>query len=136
MVLDESVDHLVRLVGHDGSEIIWPSLPEPFCRRGHHIEELQYAALDLGISLAPFVPQFEYNPGARETLPFERYDFTKQFSRVKSCYDGILLGEYTKGHPHAVAWNANEGLIYDPDGGCHPDSAFRAECFYAAIVRA
>ncbi len=133
MVLDERVEHLCKVIGHDGSEILWPDQPEPFRRRAHHIEEIQYAALTFGISLAPFVPQFEYSPC---NVGFVQYDFTKQFLLVRKHYNGILLGEFTRGHPHAVAWNANEGLIYDPDNGIYPDTTFRCEVFYAAINRA
>lgn len=136
MAVDESVAHMTALVGHDGSEILWPTQPEPFCRKGHHIEEIQYAVLNLGISLAPFVPQFEYNPGGTDDLPFQRYYFFDNLKRIQKVYNGIMVGEYTTGHPHAVAWSAKEGLIYDPDGGIYSDTTFRIECFYAAIRRA
>lgn len=135
MVLDRPVEGLMEVLGHDGSEVLWPDLPEPIRRRGHHIEELQYLAYYTGNLLVPFVPGFEYNPGARDDLPFAKYDFSGRFQVMLKRYDGILLGEYKRGTPHAVAWNAREGAIYDPDGFIpknHDD--FNVEAFYARIV--
>jgi len=36
MVLDIPVADLFGLVGHDGSEIAFPALPDPMARRGRH----------------------------------------------------------------------------------------------------
>lgn len=33
-------ENLMLGLGHDGSEIIYPELPEPFCRRGFNVFEL------------------------------------------------------------------------------------------------
>lgn len=136
MVLDSSVEYLFEKLGHDGSEILWPNLPDPFCRRGHHIEELQYVALGFHRLFVPFVPAFEYNPGANENLPFARYQFDIAFEAMLKRYDGILVGRWQRGHPHAVAWSAKEGLLYDPEGSIHSDiSAFAIDTMHAAIVR-
>ena len=40
MALDMPVADLLAAIGHDGSEIVFPSLPEPLCRRCFHIQEL------------------------------------------------------------------------------------------------
>lgn len=136
MVLDCSIEYLIEKLGHDGSTIHWPSLPEPFNRQSFHIEELQYVAFGFHKLFVPFVPAFEYNPGADERLPFAKYLFTVAYKSMLSRYDGILVGHWSKGHPHAVAWNAKERLIYDPEGSIHDQaSAFVTEQFYAAVNR-
>lgn len=136
MVLDCSIEYLIEKLGHDGSEILWPSLPEPFRRRGHHIEELQYVAFDMGKSFVPFVPAFEYNPGADEKLMFAKYLFNVAFDPILARYDGILVGHWTKGHPHAVAWNAKERRLYDPEGSIYEySSSFAIDCFHATVIR-
>lgn len=38
-------DYLIKCLGHDGTEILYPDLPEPFCRRGFNVFEL----LDLAV---------------------------------------------------------------------------------------
>lgn len=135
-MLDRTVAELCSIIGHDGSEVLWPTLSEPLCRRGHHIEEIQYAAYYIGYLFVPFVAKFEYNPGASEELPFVQYDLSGKFQIMLGRYDGILVGEYKRGTPHAVAWNAREGCIYDPDGIIVDSkrNTFLPECFYARIT--
>lgn len=135
MVLEVTVEKLIEVVGHDGSEVLWPDQPEPLCRKGHHIEEMQYVAYQFGYSLVPFVAKFEYNPGAVEDMPFAQYDFSGRFQTVLNVYSGILLGNYPRGNAHAVAWNATERCIYDPDGFIFAEDRnnFQAEAFFARV---
>ena len=49
MALDMPVADLLAAIGHDGSEIVFPSLPEPLCRRCFHIQELIQVALSRGL---------------------------------------------------------------------------------------
>lgn len=45
---------LLSLIGHDGSEIIAPNLPEPFCRRGFNPFEVMVAMLNFNWLMATF----------------------------------------------------------------------------------
>lgn len=45
-------------IGHDGSEIIWPDLPDPYCRRGFHPQEL----IDMAWNHGWAVTSFEVHP--------------------------------------------------------------------------
>lgn len=131
MVLDTDQDQLMSIVGHDGSMILWPEQPEPLCRKAFHIEEMQWAAAKLGAILATFTREFTYAPngfGYRHT-----YTFNDEFARVTKLLNGILVGSYDGKHAHAVAWNAAEGLIYDPSGRRTPPDGFLAEAFHACI---
>ena len=48
MVLDLPLADIFDEIGHDGSQIVWPDLPEPMCRRGFHPQELIHLCLNHG----------------------------------------------------------------------------------------
>jgi hypothetical protein len=58
IALDVDVNLFIKHIGHDGSEFIWPEMPEPMRRRAFHIQECLDIAMKLG-----FAPvQVEANP--------------------------------------------------------------------------
>ena len=60
---------LLSLIGHDGSEIIAPHLPEPFCRRGFHPYSVAIAMLNLGWVMSTIHPIIEeYRDGSAEPI--------------------------------------------------------------------
>ena len=72
MVLDMPLADIFDEIGHDGSQIIWPDLPEPMCRRGFHPQELIDVCLARGyaatrIELSPVHDDRDRRPG---TAPF------------------------------------------------------------------
>lgn len=131
MVLDKSINELIELVGHDGSEIIWPKLNEPRQRRGFTHQEFQYIAYNLGFVIPQYFPKFGCVKD--ETEPFV-IDFFTLWSKILREYDGVLSGKY-KGfsNAHAVAWNAHEGRIYDPSGHFATLEQFDSLYFHAAV---
>lgn len=137
MAIDRSFDEVIEAIGHDGSEIIWPELEEPFKRRAFHIEELQYIALRFGVILVQFSPGFHYSPSNNplhgSAVPIT-YTFEKEWEAVLKRFDGLFVGQ-CKGSKsdHAVAWNAKEGLIHDTSGHCAALNSFDPEYFYAAV---
>lgn len=134
MTLSVDLSELIDLIGHDGSEILWPDQPEPLKRRGFHIEELQYVAVSYGFLLVPFSPRLLYNPKGDPDIFVLDMDFTGKFKIALDSYDGILLGEYkTTKNAHAIAWCSMEGTVYDPSGHTSKLNDFEPECFYAAI---
>ena len=48
MVLDLPLAAIFEEIGHDGSQIMRPDLPEPTCRRGFHPQELIHVCLSHG----------------------------------------------------------------------------------------
>lgn len=135
MCLDVPVAELIAKLGHDGSEILWPELPEPTRRQGFHVEELAYVCREYSVVLACYVPCFGYNP--LDTLDTSRdrvYDFEKEYQELLSLYNGVFTGCYRRSQSsHAVAWNAAEDRIYDPDGVYARRDEFQAESFYAVL---
>lgn len=132
MVFDETIDRLIELIGHDGSQIIWPQQDEPKRRAGHTHHEMQYVARRLGFFLADYKPCFGYAPPGESKLMTR--SFFGQWVDVLAAHDGVLSGSYKgRTNNHAVAWSAKEGLIYDPTGHTASIDEFDPLYFHAAI---
>lgn len=114
MVLDKHPDVLTELIGHDGSEIIFPDAREPARRRGFHVQEIIDCAHAYGYAVTPV-----------EALPISTPDRVREYE-VKFCVSneerfslcledstGILTGR-ARQWGHAVAWDGSS--VYDPRG--------------------
>ena len=109
MVLDVEVEHLISIIGHDGMK--YPGRwMHPI---GIHMQEIQMAALQMGYCFAPveFLPvsdlygveyKIKNNCGL---APMDTYNHYLK-------YKGIIIGECSNGHYHAVAFE--DGSIYNP----------------------
>ena len=122
MVLDVPVAHLLTEIGHDGSEILYPDLPEPAGRRGFHVQELLEPCLWRGFAATPIevFPVSEHAPGRRYVVPFAGFtgeDAPYRFELVIHRTRGVIEGQ-VGGCGHCVAYD--HGLIYDPDGDPAP----------------
>ena len=53
MAMGIPVADIFAALGHDGSEVLWPDLPEPTCQRGFHVQELIRLAVKCGWSVTP-----------------------------------------------------------------------------------
>lgn len=111
---------LFERIGHDGSKVLYPDLPDPQARRGFHPHELVECVFDLGWSCTPFelFPK-GYVVGKPERIYYSADDETGEtnlarFSdRIFESY-GVLecVGDR---YGHAFA-NCGGALI-DPDDG-------------------
>ena len=146
MVLDIPVADFFGLIGHDGSQIAFPVLPDPMARRGLHIQECIAACVRLGYAVTPI----ELFPVIRPTLAnghaphkedlvvlFGEDELAnwKRFEQTIKTSTGVLEG-IGRRCLHAVAYD--RGTIFDPDGdqyayshpacesrGFHPRRAWR-----------
>jgi len=119
MVLDIPSADLFGLVGHDGSEISFPALPDPMARRGLHIQECITASLKLGYAVTPV----ELFPVIRSTAAGEDNIVVlfgdddsanwKRFAQTIKTSTGVLEG-IGRRCLHAVAYD--HGMLFDPDG--------------------
>lgn len=119
MALGILLDELIRVIGHDGSEMICPA-NGPGGRRGFHSQECVSVAFALGfaateIELFPssqFLDQKKiiHFPAAATNLDgnWERFNQHVQASR------GIIAGLTKRSVGHAVAYE--NGLVLDPRG--------------------
>jgi hypothetical protein len=139
MVLGVPVSRLLEWTGHDGSEQLFAGLPQPACRRGHHIQELIEVCLRLGYSVTPIelFPQIAATPQRTGglILPEHRAEVVifgnspdvnwRRFDSAISTGRGVITG-MGRNCGHAVAYDY--GTIYDPDGRWYDYCREACEC--------
>lgn len=113
-VLQVSISTLVNELGHDGSEVVFPALVEPYCRRSFHIQEMMDCCEQRGFSLVGFeaMPVSEAH-GCHYELPIP--DHAHRISRYMKHRPGVLTGSNLEGIRHAVAWDGQ--YVLDPATG-------------------
>jgi len=120
MVLDTPLQDLIKEIGHDGSEIAFPGLPEPYQRRSFHIQEFVEPCLRRGFLLCPV----EGHPmlGAMDRVIQVELPGGNQarLVRMLQSFQGVAVGNGRIG-PHAVAWDRHQ--VYDPNGMIYADFA-------------
>ena len=125
MALDVPLAEVLYLLGHDGSAIQWPNLPEPLCRRGFHPQELLYVCLARGCAATRFelAPALTPGYGSREFRILSEARswllFRSLIQHSRGVIEGVAEGEGQR-CGHAVAYD--HGRIFDPDGAEYPYS--------------
>lgn len=118
MAIGIPVDELIKEIGHDGGEIIWPEYCPPANRRGFHSQEMIRVALRHRYAPVPIelYPVLSPNKSASEYIPVEMKQFTSQeyFNGIVNSNTGVIECLTDKGHNHAVAFE--NGMIFDPEG--------------------
>jgi hypothetical protein len=126
MALDISTDTFHELAGHNGSQVIFPKLPEPQCRRGFHIVEAVIIAMSQGFSCTPveLMPLIASSPlpgYERGTFPVflgpdatEETNWTIFTSLIRGSQGVIECRIANNGSYHAIAFE--DGVIFDPEG--------------------
>lgn len=101
---------LIAEIGHDGSQIIDASLPEPFKRRSFHIQEMIDAALRRGVS----VTEIQRVPvsGTTSHIVYNMKVAPNRFTDYLSKYDGVIATRTSSNVPHAMC--VQHGVIFDP----------------------
>lgn len=132
MCLDRDEKVIESIIGHDGSEIIWPQLPEPLRRRSFHIMELIRVAYIYDYGVIPFSGNYEVFP-TTEMQVSKKYDMpVDYFDQIIERNQGVFTGLGPSGSRHAVAWDGR--LIYDPTGGVvYSKERFSIEMFWAVV---
>lgn len=103
MVFGQSIDSIIKVIGHDGSE----RSPSGQCR-GFHIQEIQAYASYLGKHLVPIEP--EYGIQTPDGHIFRTSNHIHFNSRLQNQI-AILTG-YTPKVGHACAWDGEH--VIDP----------------------
>lgn len=97
---------IIKQVGHDGTQIVFPNARFPYCCRGFHKQEL----IDVAIKNQWMVITVQSNPGLS---PFvgDDPDFSIPWDLAwyLDNFDGIICGANSD-RSHAVAW-VNKQLI-------------------------
>lgn len=117
MLTGLSLAVLRETIGHDGSEVIWPDMPEPYGRIAFDMQELTDAALAHGFGLIRIVGNpLSTSHMSKPPTPVYPEAFEERFEHYLNKFSGILTGTNAKGG-HAVAWDQPSQQIYDPDCG-------------------
>ncbi len=116
MVLGVKVEQFIKWIGHDGSEIMWPGMPEPYCRRGFHPQEFQkpcnkldYVVIEIEASPKLQDPQ---NPTNFHQVFTSEQEKTRLDLAMRH-QEGVVTGYYAASRKrHALAWSGTK--FYDP----------------------
>jgi hypothetical protein len=121
---------IFEFINHDGSEIIWPELPEPYCRRSFAIDEM----IDYCVSTMHYPVEVcqdtSYAPEGVHSF-FQPYHNPGERWKHYLKRPAVLLGFGKEtGERHAVAWCQKERKIFDPNGSKYDLSEFECETGY------
>lgn len=123
------LDTLLESIGHDGSEIIFPDLEDPLCRRTFNTQEIAFALFQFEwlvttydvnwISIVDDDHAFEVTPVNASTL----------LEPIMRDSIGVVAGIVkTTGNRHAAAWDGR--LLYDPSGFIYVLDRFKIESYF------
>lgn len=100
-------------IGHDGSEILYPSLPDPSCRRGFHPQEAIDVCLAHGVAATPI----ELYPSLLHTRGGEPFivRFGDNEERFRKHVFGSIGVLECIGRQYGHAFTVDHGTLIDPD---------------------
>jgi hypothetical protein len=126
MALDTPVADLLAAIGHDGSEIVFPNLPEPLCRRCFHIQELIQVALARAFAVTPveLFPVLQPTEGGPHKAVLYADNNWRRFEETIRASRGVIDGTGAR-FGHTVAYE--HGRIYDPKGSIYDYSRLACE---------
>lgn len=105
-----SLEEILEIIGHDGSEIVHQNLNEPYCRRTFHPQECIWAVYQKGFSVTPFEPISLLVAAPNYEITIEqKFDLDLIMSGF-----GAITGIGSSGVRHAIAYEDYVG--YDPNG--------------------
>jgi hypothetical protein len=131
MVLSMKPEVIFQYLGHDGQEIIWPDIEEPFNRRGIHIQELIDFLLTYGYTLIQIDAMPTLTPKDGHSAIYSIMDVFKAEIRLMKYlqnYFGILITQN-----HAVAWDRHTQKVYDPNGWINNIDEYEIKKFLAFV---
>jgi len=135
MAMGVSVTELLRGIGHDGSRLLFPNLPDPACRQGFHIQEFIRFALDNELAVTPVevFPVLGSADGRQTHTILYPNNNWKVFADVIAASRGVIEGGGIR-WGHMVAYD--HGRIYDPKQHVYDYSrvACEAHQFYARCI--
>lgn len=127
MALKCPISELLDEIGHDGSDVVFPDLPEPMCRRAFHIQEFIEPCLkrDRSLVIVEAQPVLGSRIGVAK-LPSN----SARLRFFMNAFEGVVFGEINR-QMHAVAWNKQ--VAYDPAGYLHDLGSFSIREFGALV---
>ncbi len=133
MCIDVVPNDVIKVIGHDGSMVVWPWKHDPFNRRSFHPNEINLAAKHFGYAVTCFenFPRMMLSEDPDSVYFVEPPDLSK----LLKTETGMLLGAAESGMPHAVAWSPVDQLVYDPNFTTYGINKFHVRDFYVVSKR-
>lgn len=110
MAIGISLNLMLKEIGHDGSAIIHPDLPEPRKRRAFHIQECLQVLDARGYAATPFDAISALVTDDTHQIEL---NWATDFENHLRSGDGVIMGVGVSNR-HAVAWV--DQMVYDPNG--------------------
>jgi hypothetical protein len=128
------IETLLKKLGHDGSEIIFPDLEEPLCRRAFQVQELSVVLWSLGFA----VGHYDIEPLAildeHHIYTITYVDSEIVFQKMLSESIGVGCGRIQGTEKtHAFAWNGKSA--YDPCGFVYPITRYEIYSYHPIFKR-
>lgn len=99
-----TTQQLIDEIGHDGGAIVFPELPEPMCRAGFHIQEIQDAAVRRGYAIMTVEAHPVATPnGVNLRDVFAEAKLRERMFWYMFYFNGIVVGQQ---HAHPT-WHYN-----------------------------
>jgi hypothetical protein len=119
------IEKILISIGHDGSTIVFPDLPEPLNHRGFIGQEMCRALLEYGFCFATFDAEL------LGILDDEHYftESEEHFAELLADSIGVIGCRVpSTGRLHSVAWDGHQ--CYDPTGFIRPLSYYEPLTYY------
>lgn len=113
MVCNLTLDGVILGIGHNGSEVLFPDLPEPLCRKGFPFPECIRLCLYRGLSVTPVDFEPECTPDGEHCFTLDHREYVYD---MLDRYQGVIQGQGNKAL-HTVAWDRKQ--IYDSSIGIY-----------------
>ena len=110
-IVKKDVGDVFDFLGHDGSEIIFPTLRDPFCRRGFHIQEMYSWCLWQNYCVSTFTTHIGFQPTEGHSVVYP----STRIEEYVHHYFGVFTGQLPDGSLHSIAWDGQRAM--DPSDG-------------------
>lgn len=106
MVTEIDPKNLIRIIGHNGMELVWPDSKIPYCYRNFHIQELIDAVNHFGFIVMEIqrIPVTGNNQDKKLFYPY--LNPNERFKKYLDKYEGVLVSNF-----HAYGWDRQ--FVYD-----------------------
>ena len=125
-MLRVDIKDIFEHIQHDGSQILWPDLPEPWNRRSFHLQEMVNFCMSENYSVTTVTPKLGIV--SRDVCDVRLIDNEDKFNYYIDYYNGVLTGETSANLPHAVTWRGQRTI--DPSTGKELDTVMGFSKFH------
>jgi len=132
-LLDMEIQTLLELVGHDGSEIIFDDLGEPYKRRAFLVQEFSLALWSLGYFVGDFLARPIAYTDQDHWYELKYHNSDVVFKEIMFNSIGVILGKTQTENAHATAWNGEK--CYDSTGFIYPLEKYEIYSYHPVMKR-